>query len=248
MPREPSGSLPGWAACSTALSGTSCTSVFLSLKISLSRSLPAPSVVLRPGEPCSRWGRCTLDAICLQSHKAPACPGRTLLCQRRQVPMAVPPLCARISTTSGSVAEAEDGGPCEGRGLPPLTLPEALSHLTPLPEWGAGTPGGQRRSAGSVSPLQSACVPQSPGQSWGGWQEGGRENVSSSQAGFGIYSQSPNRRGLPGPWRPGRLQVASVLRGVKHEQRSKLCWLPRRARWGWAQRGNGNSRGDENCS
>jgi len=44
------------------------------------------------------------------------------------------------------------------------------------------------------------------------------------------------------------LQVAGVLQGVKREQRCKLCGLPRRAHGSWDQKGNGNSRGGENCS
>lgn len=88
--------------------------------------------------------------------------------------------------TSGSIAEAEDGGPCEGRGLPSLMLAEALSHLTPLPEQGAGTPGAQRHSAGSVSPLQKCLRASVPWTELGGWEIGGKEDVSSAHAGLDI--------------------------------------------------------------
>lgn len=85
--------------------------------------------------------------------------------------------------TYGSIAEAGDGRPCKGRRLLPLTVEEALSHLILLPEWGAGTPAAQQRSAGCVSPLQSACV------LWtelGGWQEEGQGDFSSAHAELGI--------------------------------------------------------------
>lgn len=90
-----------------------------------------------------------------------------------------------------------------------------------------------------MSSLQSACVPQSPGQSGGaGRTEGGRT--------FPLHVQGLVSNGslqTAGACQvPGIQGAAWVLRGVKREQSSKKSSRV------WAHRGNGQSRGDENCS
>lgn len=90
-----------------------------------------------------------------------------------------------------------------------------------------------------MSSLQSACVPQSPGQSGGAGRMEGRRTFPLRVQGL-VSNGSLQTAGACQV--PGTQVAAWVLRGVKREQSSKKSSLV------WAHGGNGQSRGDETAA